>query len=127
MVTTYSVSFLVHHRLYHFYDKIIQDTILDKGVLDKLISKCILGIDDRAEIEHHPRISDRNKCILELLIQRTQDPYSVLLEVIKESPTCPKDLIGCMDGQTTHQKVVSHSIIKSSSKYLLYTLIICRK
>ncbi|XP_071123631.1 uncharacterized protein [Mytilus edulis] len=105
---------IVHYRLYHVYDKIIQDTILDKDVLDKLISRCILGIDDRAEIEHYPRQSDRNKCILDLLIQRPQDSYSVLLYVLKESPTCPKDLIECMETQTSHQEVVSHSIVKSS-------------
>ncbi|VDI04654.1 Hypothetical predicted protein, partial [Mytilus galloprovincialis] len=105
---------IVHHKLYHFYDKIIQDAILDKDVLDKLISKCILRIDDRAEIEHYPRQSDRNRCILDLLIQRPQDSYSVLLEVLKESSSCPKDLVECMDGQTTHQEVVSHSIVKSS-------------
>ncbi|CAG2209478.1 ANK [Mytilus edulis] len=90
---------IVHHRLYHLYDKIIQDTILDKDVLDLLISKCILRIEDRAEIEHHPKPSDRNKCILDLLIQRPEDSYSVLLEVLKESPTCSKDLIECMEGQ----------------------------
>ncbi|CAG2210234.1 unnamed protein product [Mytilus edulis] len=102
---------IVHHRLYHFYDKIIQDAVLDKDVLDKLISRCILGIDDRAEIEHYPRQSDRNKCILDLLIQRPQDSYSVLLEVLKESPTCPRDLIECMESKTTHQEVDSHSMV----------------
>ncbi|XP_076116866.1 uncharacterized protein LOC143084339 [Mytilus galloprovincialis] len=105
---------IVHHRLYHFYDKIKQDAILDKDVLDKLISRCILGIDDRAEIEHYHRQSDRNKCILDLLIQRPQDSYSVLLEVLKESPTCPRDLIECMESKTTHQEVDSHSMVKSS-------------
>ncbi|VDI64950.1 Hypothetical predicted protein [Mytilus galloprovincialis] len=105
---------IVHHRLYHFYDKIKQDAILDKDVLDKLISRCILVIDDRAEIEHYHRQSDRNKCILDLLIQRPQDSYSVLLEVLKESPTCPRDLIECMESKTTHQEVDSHSMVKSS-------------
>ncbi|CAG2206753.1 unnamed protein product [Mytilus edulis] len=103
-----------HHRLYHFYDKIIQDTILDKDVLDLLISRFILMIEDRTKIEQHPKPSDRNKCILDLLIQRPEDSYSVLLEVLKESPTCSKDLIECMEGQTTHQEVVSQSIVKSS-------------
>ncbi|XP_052065320.1 uncharacterized protein LOC127705092 isoform X2 [Mytilus californianus] len=105
---------IVHYRLYHFYDKIVQDTSLDKDVLDKLISKCILRIEDREEIEHYPRQSDRNKCILDLLIQRPQDSYSVLLDVLKESPTCSKDLIECMEGQPSHHEVVSHSIVKSS-------------
>ncbi|XP_071123629.1 uncharacterized protein [Mytilus edulis] len=105
---------IVHHRLYHFYDKIIQDTVLDKDVLDKLISKCILRIDDREEIEHHTRQSDRNKCILDLLFQRPQESYCVLLEVLKESPTCPRDLIECMESRTIHQEVDSQSMIKSS-------------
>ncbi|XP_076083598.1 uncharacterized protein LOC143054464 isoform X3 [Mytilus galloprovincialis] len=107
---------IAHHRLYHFYDKIIQDTILDKDVLDLLISKCILRIEDRAEIEHHPKPSDRNKCILDLLIQRPEDSYSVLLEVLKESPTCSKDLIECMEGQHfSHHEVLSQSKVKSCS------------
>ncbi|XP_052085325.1 uncharacterized protein LOC127722974 isoform X5 [Mytilus californianus] len=106
---------IAHNRLYHFYDKIIQDTILDKDVLDLLISKCIFRIEDRAEIEQHPKPSDRNKCILDLLIQRPQDSYSVLLEVLKESPTCSTDLIECMEGQQlSHYEDVSHSKVKSS-------------
>ncbi|XP_052085332.1 uncharacterized protein LOC127722974 isoform X11 [Mytilus californianus] len=105
---------IVHHRLYHFYDQIIQDTILDNEVLDLLISRCILRKEDRAEIEHHPRQSDRNKCILDLLIQRPQDSYSVLLQVLKESSSCSKDLIECMEGQQlSHYEVVSHSKVKS--------------
>ncbi|CAG2227842.1 unnamed protein product [Mytilus edulis] len=96
--------------------EIIQDTILDKDVLDLLISKCILRIEDRAQIEHHPKPSDRNKCILDLLIQRPEDSYSVLLEVLKESPTCSKDLIECMEGQQfSHHEVHSQSKVKSCS------------
>ncbi|CAG2209439.1 unnamed protein product [Mytilus edulis] len=110
---TYLTRF--HHRLYHFYDQIIQDTILDNEVLDLLISRCILRKEDRAEIEHHPRQSDRNKCILDFLILRPEDSYSVLLEVLKESSTCSKDLIECMEGQLySHHKVVSKSKVRSS-------------
>ncbi|VDI25232.1 Hypothetical predicted protein [Mytilus galloprovincialis] len=105
---------IVHHRLYHFYDQIIQDTILDNEVLDLLISRCILRKEDRAEIEHHPRQSDRNKCILDLLIQRPEDSCNVLLEVLKESPTCSTDLIECIESQQfSHLKVVSQSKVKS--------------
>ncbi|CAG2237285.1 unnamed protein product [Mytilus edulis] len=119
---------IAHHRLYHFYDKIIQDTILDKDVLDLLISKCILRIEDRAEIEHHPKPSDRNKCILDLLIQRPEDSYSVLLQVLKESPTCSKDLIECMEGhQFSNHEIHSQSKVKSCSEYLVFILIICMK
>ncbi|CAG2210516.1 unnamed protein product [Mytilus edulis] len=106
---------IVHHRIYLFYDQIIQDTILDNEVLDLLISRCILRKEDRAEIEHHPRQSDRNKCILDFLILRPEDSYSVLLEVLKESSTCSKDLIECMEGQLySHHKVVSKSKVRSS-------------
>ena len=125
MVIICFVSFTVHHRLFYFYDQIIQDTILDNEVLDLLISRCILRKEDRAEIEHHPRQSDRNKCILDFLIQRPQDSYSVLLEVLKESSNCSKDLIECMEGQLySHHKVVSKWKVKSCSEYLFYILII---
>ncbi|VDI54100.1 Hypothetical predicted protein, partial [Mytilus galloprovincialis] len=103
-----------HHRLYHFYDQIIQDTILDNEVLDLLISRCILRKEDRAEIEHHPRQSDRNKCILDLLIQRPQDSYSALLDVLKESSTCSKEMLNCMENQQfSHLKDVPQPIVKS--------------
>ncbi|XP_063436681.1 uncharacterized protein LOC134718119 [Mytilus trossulus] len=106
---------IVHQRLFHFYDQIIHDTILDNEVLDILISRCILRKEDREEIEHHPRQSDRNKCILDFLIQRPEDSYSVLLEVLKESSSCSKDLIDCMEGQLiSNHKVVSKSKVKSS-------------
>ncbi|XP_071144166.1 uncharacterized protein [Mytilus edulis] len=106
-------KFRVHHRIYHFYDQIIQDTILDNEVLDLLISKCILRKEDIEEIGHYPRQSDRNKCILDLLIQRQEDSYSVLLEVLKESPTCSTDLIKCMESQQfSHLKVVPQSRVK---------------
>ncbi|XP_071138342.1 uncharacterized protein [Mytilus edulis] len=106
---------IVHHRLYHFYDQIIQDNVLDNEVLDLLISRCILRKEDRAEIEHLPRQSDRNKCILDLLIIRPEQSYSVLLEVLKESSTCSKDLIECMEGQLySHHTVVSRSKVRSS-------------
>ncbi|CAG2194550.1 unnamed protein product [Mytilus edulis] len=105
---------IVHHRLFHFYDQIIQDTILDNEVLDLLISKCILKKEDREEIEQQLRQSDRNKCILDLLIQRPQESYSVLLEVLKECHTCFQDLIECMEGQLfPHHKVVSQTKDKS--------------
>ncbi|XP_076084369.1 uncharacterized protein LOC143055111 [Mytilus galloprovincialis] len=105
---------IVHHRLYHFYDHMIQDTILDNEVLDLLISRCILRKEDRAEIEHHPRQSDRNKCILDLLIQRPQDCFDVLLAVLRESSTVSKDLIDCMEGQQlSHYEVLSQSNVKS--------------
>ncbi|CAC5422500.1 unnamed protein product [Mytilus coruscus] len=104
----------VHNRLYHFYDQIIQDTILDTEVLDLLISRCILLKEDREEIEHHPRQSDRNKCILDLIIQRPHDSFSLLFEVLKDSRTCSKDLIERMEGQLfSNRKVLSQSKIKS--------------
>ncbi|XP_071127703.1 uncharacterized protein [Mytilus edulis] len=110
---------IVHHRLYHFYDEIIHDTILDNEVLDLLISRSILRKEDREEIEHHPRQSDRNTCILDLLIQRPQDSYSVLLDVLKECPTCSKDLIDCMEDQTfSNHGVFSQSKVKSYSECL---------
>ncbi|VDI04473.1 Hypothetical predicted protein [Mytilus galloprovincialis] len=103
----------VHHRLYNFYDQIIQDTILDNEVLDLLITRCILRKEDRAEIEHHPRQTNRNKCILDLLIQRPEDSYSVLLDVLKESPTCSTELIDSMENQQfSHLKVVPQSRVK---------------
>ncbi|VDH96865.1 Hypothetical predicted protein [Mytilus galloprovincialis] len=104
----------VHHKLYHFYDQIIQDTILDNEVLDLLISRCILRKEDRAEIEHHPRQSDRNKCILDLLIQRPEDAYNDLLDVLMESSSCSKHLIDCMKSQQfSNLTVVSQSKVKS--------------
>lgn len=107
--------------MYNFYDKIIQDTVLDKDVLDLLISRCILRIEDREEIEQYPRLSDRNKCILDLLIQRPEDSYRVLLEVLKETSSCSEDLLECMESQQlSHYEADSNS----SNEFLVYFMII---
>ncbi|XP_063407316.1 uncharacterized protein LOC134691048 isoform X3 [Mytilus trossulus] len=54
-------------------NEFIHNVTLDTTVLDGLISKCILTIEDREEIMKQPSMSERNRMILRILMAR---PYS---------------------------------------------------
>ena len=69
--------------LYRFYHEIVHNTELDKRVLDKLISTCLLTIEDRAEIVNHPKQTDRNIKLLDILTERTDNAVQELLAVLK--------------------------------------------
>ncbi|CAG2198315.1 unnamed protein product [Mytilus edulis] len=68
-----------------FKDKLIHSTMLDKEVLDNLISKCVLTLDDREEIVNCDNQSSRNKKLLKLLINRPYNTLGILVEAMKES------------------------------------------
>ncbi|CAG2198639.1 unnamed protein product [Mytilus edulis] len=62
------------HGLFPYYDELINQTVLDKMVLDNLISRCILMIEDREEIIKPTTQRERNKVLLDILTDR---PYDV--------------------------------------------------
>lgn len=72
-------------RYEEFKDELVHSTILDKEVLDSLISKCILTMDDREEIDSFRDQSTRNQKLLDILSCRPFDSFHVFVEVIKES------------------------------------------
>lgn len=68
-----------------FKDELVHSTILDKEVLDNLISKCILTLDDREEIDTYPDQSSRNQKLLDILMYQPYHTFPVFVEVMKES------------------------------------------
>lgn len=68
-----------------FKDKLINSTILDKEVLDNLISKCLLTLDDREEIINCHKQSLRNKKLLKILNHRPYNTLGGLVEAMEES------------------------------------------
>ncbi|XP_076080667.1 uncharacterized protein LOC143051655 [Mytilus galloprovincialis] len=66
-------------------DKLIHSTILDKEVLDNLITKCVLTLDDREEIINCNNQLSRNKKLLKILNHRPYNTLGGLVEAMKES------------------------------------------
>lgn len=84
-------------------DDLIHSTILDKEVLDYLISKCVLTLDDRDEIDSFQVHSSRNQKLLEILIRRPYNTFDILFEALKH---------------TGHHEVVQRMEAKVSNKDL---------
>lgn len=57
-------------------------TVLDKQVLDNLISKCIITIEDREEIIKPTTQFERNKFLLEILIERPYECFEIFKDVL---------------------------------------------
>lgn len=68
-----------------FEDELIHSTVLDKEVLDYLISKCIILLDDREDINICLDQSSRNQNLLKLLSHRPYNTLGMLVEAMKES------------------------------------------
>ena len=81
------------HSLSQFYDEIIQTTTLDGCVLDYLISKCLLTIDDRAEVTQCARPSERNKKVLDKLLQHPSNTCHVFIEALRKTGPNNNDLV----------------------------------
>lgn len=88
--------------LKEFKDRLINATILDKEVLDSLISKCVLTLDDKEEICSFEDQSSRNNKLLEILMQRPYNTFDMFVEVMKESDQkCHTSLVVNMKAQLT--------------------------
>ncbi|CAG2206140.1 unnamed protein product [Mytilus edulis] len=68
-----------------FKDELMRSTILDEEVLDILISKCVLILDDKDEIDSFPDQSSRNNKLLEILMHRPYHTFTLFVEALKES------------------------------------------
>ncbi|XP_052075430.1 ankyrin-3-like [Mytilus californianus] len=73
------------HGLFRYYDDLLDNTVLDKKVLDNLISRCILMIEDREEIIKPTTQRERNKILLDILTERPYDTFYLFKDVLKES------------------------------------------
>ncbi|CAG2212249.1 unnamed protein product [Mytilus edulis] len=73
------------HGLFPYYDELINQTVLDKMVLDNLISRCVLMIEDREEIIKPTTQRERNKILLDIMTDRPYGTFQVFKDVLKES------------------------------------------
>ncbi|CAG2214275.1 unnamed protein product [Mytilus edulis] len=80
------------HGLFPYYDELINQTVLDKIVLDNLISRCILLIEDREEIIKPTTQRERNRVLLNVLTDRPYDTFHVFKDVLKESDPHNSDI-----------------------------------
>ncbi|VDI28090.1 Hypothetical predicted protein, partial [Mytilus galloprovincialis] len=86
---------------------LIQSTILDTDVLDNLISKCILTLDDREEIDSLSDQSNRNQKLLEILMQRPYNTFFVFVEAIKNSDQkCHSSLVERMEAKVLDKDLI---------------------
>ncbi|CAG2226328.1 NAB [Mytilus edulis] len=74
-----------HHDLTRYYDELLDNTVLDKMVLDNLISRCILMIEDREEIIKPTTQRERNKVLLDILSERPYPTFQLFKDVLQES------------------------------------------
>ncbi|CAG2228407.1 unnamed protein product [Mytilus edulis] len=93
------------HGLFRYYDDLLENTVLDKMVLDNLISRCILMIEDREEIIKPTTQRERNKVLLDILTERPYPTFHLFKDVLKESEPnneCVQMLVSRM--QTTESR-----------------------
>ncbi|CAC5390146.1 unnamed protein product [Mytilus coruscus] len=74
-----------HPGLTGYYDELVDNTVLDKMVLDNLISRCILMIEDREEITKPTTQRERNKVLLDILTERPYPTFHLFKDVLQES------------------------------------------
>lgn len=65
-----------------YYDEVISITELDKTVLDHLISKCVILIEDREEVAKLATQFERNKAILDILMERPYNTSNLFKDVL---------------------------------------------
>ncbi|XP_052073290.1 uncharacterized protein LOC127711329 [Mytilus californianus] len=73
-------------------DKVAHITVLDKHVLDNLISKCIIMIEDREEIIKPTTQFERNKVLLEILTERPYDNFQPCKDTLIQLDQCNSDV-----------------------------------
>ncbi|VDI09526.1 Hypothetical predicted protein [Mytilus galloprovincialis] len=117
------------HGLVPYYEELINQTVLDKIVLDNLISRCILMIEDREEIIKPTTQRERNRLLLDILTDRPYDTFHVFKDVLKESEPHNSDvqeLISRMqctvnrdDNMSCHEININDNAIRIQKNYTL--------
>ncbi|CAC5404458.1 unnamed protein product [Mytilus coruscus] len=74
-----------NHGLTRYYNELLDNIVLDKMVLDNLISRCILMIEDREEIIKPSTQRERNKVLLDILTERPYPTFHLFKDVLLES------------------------------------------
>ncbi|VDI69787.1 Hypothetical predicted protein [Mytilus galloprovincialis] len=117
------------HGLFPYYDELINQTVLDKMVLDNLISRCVLMIEDREEIIKPTTQRERNKILLDIMTDRPYGTFQVFKDVLKESDPHNSDVqelisrIQCTvnsdDNMSCHEIKVNDNAIRIQKNYTL--------
>ncbi|XP_052103264.1 uncharacterized protein LOC127736720 [Mytilus californianus] len=114
-----------HHGLTGYYDDLLDNTVLDKMVLDNLISRCILMIEDREEIIKPTTQRERNKVLLDILIERPYPIFHLFKDVLQESEpnnSCVQELVKRMmstESRDEHISCQGHEIMLNKHKVKL--------
>ncbi|VDI33403.1 Hypothetical predicted protein, partial [Mytilus galloprovincialis] len=113
-----------------YYGYLLDNTILDKMVLDNLISRCIMMIEDREEIIKPTTQRERNRVLLDILTDRPYNTMEVLKDVLQESNpqnTDVQELVNRMqcyesfDEYISCQDIIIHEHIgKLQRNYLMF-------
>ncbi|CAG2200308.1 ANKRD50 [Mytilus edulis] len=121
-----------HHDLTGYYDELLDNTVLDKMVLDNLISRCILMIEDREEIVKPTTQRERNKVLLDILTERPYPTFHLFKDVLLESEpsnSCVKELVKKMmstESRDAHISWQGHEIelnkhkVKLQKNYMMF-------
>ncbi|CAG2185971.1 unnamed protein product [Mytilus edulis] len=117
------------HGLSPYYDELINQTVLDKMVLDNLISRCILMIEDREEIIKPTTQRERNKVLLDILTDRPYGTFQVFKDVLKESDPHNSDVqelisrmqctVNSDENMSCHEINVNDNAIRIQKNYTL--------
>lgn len=92
-----------------FKGKLISSSILDKDVLDNLISKCILTVDDREEIYNVADQASRNQKVLEILMKRPYNTFNMLVEALKD--TQQDEFVASMKAQVSNKDLTLQNLL----------------
>ncbi|XP_063448222.1 uncharacterized protein LOC134727766 [Mytilus trossulus] len=114
-----------HRDLSGYYDALLDNTVLDKLVLDNLISRCIIMIEDREEIIKPTTQRERNKVLLDILNDRPYPTFHLFKDVLQESDpnnSCIQELVKKMmstESRDEHISFQGHDIVLNKHKVKL--------
>ncbi|XP_063405165.1 uncharacterized protein LOC134688397 [Mytilus trossulus] len=83
----------LQHNIHSYYHELVNNTILDGAVLDDLISKGIISIDEREKVKRCPNQSARNEMIIDLLKSRPCNVRDTLIDALHKSGHVDNDLL----------------------------------
>jgi len=75
----------------------VHTTELDGCILDHMISRCMLTMEDRAEVTQFARQSERNKKLLDILSDRSSNIYIDCIAALRTAEPNYTDLVQRME------------------------------
>ncbi|VDI02123.1 Hypothetical predicted protein [Mytilus galloprovincialis] len=93
------------HDIHSNYHELVNNTILDGSVLDWLISKGVISIDEREKVKKCPNQSARNTMIIDLLMNRSYNVRETLIDALHTSGHENNDLLDRMMDTKVYNKV----------------------